>query len=140
VRVRLDTPPPGVNDKPVITAVGVDPQTKEVWAAIGDMLVHFDSGGGREDMYYLLLTNGSSLKPTSILVEPDRLLIAADPFGIYEFPRPDRPAPLSPAGAASIGSTTIVPEQVSAAPKPHRRPLSQAAPTPPPASAAAAQQ
>jgi hypothetical protein len=130
VRVRLDTPPPGVNDKPVITAAGVDPETKEVWATIGDTLVHFDSGGGREEMYYLLLTDGSSLKATSIVVEPNRLLIAADPFGIYEFPRPDKPAPASQASNASNVTGTIVPAQASSAPNPHRRPLSQSAPAP----------
>jgi hypothetical protein len=134
VRVRLDTPPPGVNDKPVITAAGVDPQTKEVWAAIGDTLVHFDSGGGREEMYYLLLTDGSSLKPTSIVVEPNRLLIAADPYGIYEFPRPDRPAPAPEAANASSLYGTAVPQRAPAATNPHRRPLSQA--TPPPATSA----
>ncbi len=138
VRVRLDTPPPGADDKPAITAAGVDPQTKEVWAAIGDTLVHFDSGGGREEMYYLLLTDGSSLKPTSILVEPNRLLIAADPFGIYEFPRPDKPAPTAQASAASSGSSAIVPEQVSPASKPHRRPLSPTTTPPTPAPTAPA--
>jgi hypothetical protein len=132
VRVRLDTPPPGAQGKPVITAVGVDPLTHELWAAIGDTLVHFDSGGAREDMYYLLLTDGTSLTPTSILVEPNRLLVAADPYGIYEFPRPDKPAPPSTEASAAPASSSVVPDQVVPAPKPHRRPLSQATPTPSP--------
>jgi hypothetical protein len=110
VRYYLDNPPPGANQKPVITAVGVDPSTQDVWAGIGDKLVHFDSNGGRLDMYYLLLTDQESLKPTSILVEPDRLLIAADPWGIYEFPRPDKPSAAAPAQRA------IVPQQISPAP------------------------
>jgi hypothetical protein len=138
VRVRLDTPPPGVNDKPVITAAGVDPQTKDVWAAVGDTLIHFDSGGGREEMYYLLLTDGSSLKPTSIVVEPNRLLIAADPYGIYEFPRPDKPAPAASAAPASGVKATIFPDKVSSPANPHRRALSQT--TPAPASTSGAQQ
>jgi hypothetical protein len=133
VRVRLDNPPPGADARPVITAVGVDPLTHELWAGIGDTLVHFDSGGAREDMYYLLLTDGASLKPTSILVEPNRLLIAADPYGIYEFPRPDKPAAPSPAVSATPASNSILPEQMTPAPKPHRRPLSPSAPTPAPA-------
>jgi hypothetical protein len=131
VRVRLDNPPPGAEGKPVITAVGVDPQTHELWAAIGDTLVHFDSGGAREDMYYLLLTDGTSLKPTSILVEPNRLLVAADPYGIYEFPRPDKPAPPSTTNNAPA-SDSIAPQQLTPAPKPHRKPLSQATPAPTP--------
>ena len=135
VRVRLDNPPPGAEDKPVIGAVGIDPVTHELWAAIGDTLVHFDSGGAREDMYYLLLTDGTSLKPTSILVEPNRLLVAADPYGIYEFPRPDKPAPPSTAASVTPASNSIVPDQITPAPKPHRKPLSQTTPTTPSAPA-----
>jgi hypothetical protein len=135
VRVRLDNPPPGAEGKPVITAVGVDPLTHELWAAIGDTLVHFDSGGAREDMYYLLLTDGTSLKPTAILVEPNRLLVATDPYGIYEFPRPDKPAPPSTEASVTRASNSIVPDQVTPAPKPHRKPLSPTTPTPSPAAA-----
>jgi hypothetical protein len=131
VRIRLDNPPPGADGKPVIRAVGVDPLTHDVWEAVGDTLVHFDSSGAREETYYLLLTDGASLKPTSILVEPNRLLIAADPWGIYEFPRPDRPSyaahPLNPAPA----SNGIVPQQVNPAQRAHRQPLSQTSPSAP---------
>jgi hypothetical protein len=139
VRVRLDSPPPSADGKPFIAAVGVDPVTHEVWAAIGDTLVHFDSGGAREDMYYLVLTDGTSLKPTSILVEPDRLLVATDPWGIYEFPRPDKPsaapaanvAPVAAPASNAIIPQQIAPSQVAPAPKPHRQPQSLA-PTPAP--------
>jgi hypothetical protein len=132
VRLRLDNPPPGAEGKPVITALGVDPVTHELWAGIGDTLVHFDSGGAREDMYYLLLTDGASLTPTSILVEPNRLLIAADPYGIYEFPRPDKPVPPSQAADRAPKSDSIVPEQIAPASKPHRQPLRQTTPAPQP--------
>jgi hypothetical protein len=135
VRVRLDSPPPGADGKPVITAVGIDPVTHELWAAIGDTLVHFDSGGAREDMYYLLLTDGVALRPTSILVEPNRLLVAADPYGIYEFPRPDKPAPASTAASTPPASGSLVPDQITPAPKPHRRPLVETTPTASPAPA-----
>ncbi len=125
VRVRLDNPPPGADGKPIITAVGVDPLTKDVWEAVGDTLVHFDSDGAREEMYYLLLTDGATLKPTSILVEPNRLLIAADPWGIYEFPRPDKPSSASHAANAGSASNSLVPQQAAPAQNPRRQPLSQ---------------
>ena len=130
VRVRLDDPSPGADDKPAIGALGVDPVTKEVWAGIGDTLVHFDQSGTREDMYYLLLTDGTPLKPTSILVEPNRLLIAADPWGIYEFPRPDKPSAAQPSPAAKSApvSNSVMPEQRGPAARPHRVPLSQTTP------------
>ena len=97
VRVGLDDPSKHSSEKPVITAVGVEPETQEVWAAISDVLVHLDKFGNRIDTYYPVVTEGTSLKITSILVEPDRILVATDPWGIYEFARPDRrPQPPAP--------------------------------------------
>jgi hypothetical protein len=123
VRVRLDNPQPGADGKPVIAALGVDPVTHEVWAAIGDTLVHFDSGGGREGMYYLLLTDGTSLYPAAILVEPNRLLVAADPWGIYEFPRPDKASLAPPVANSTPASNSIRPAQIAPGPEPRRHPL-----------------
>ena len=40
------------------------------------------------EVYYLTMKGGARLKPTAVLVEPDRFLIAADPWGIFEFTRP----------------------------------------------------
>ncbi len=78
--------------KPKITAVAVDPRTHDVWAAIADTLVEFNADGSPMGLYYLTLAGGESLKVTALLVEPDRLLIAADPWGIFAFPRPDKPS------------------------------------------------
>lgn len=75
--------------KPEFTAVGVDPATQEVWAAVGNLLFHFDKDGNRIGAYSLYSTEQAFIKPNIILVEPDRLVIAADPFGIFAFPRPD---------------------------------------------------
>jgi hypothetical protein len=94
VRVNLgDLGSPAVLDNPVITAMAVDPETQDIWAGIGDTLVHFNRDGNPVGIYYLTLAGGASLKPTALLVEPDRLLIASDPWGIYEFARPDKLAP-----------------------------------------------
>lgn len=91
VRVNLgDLSSPAVLDKPVITAMAIDPETEEIWAGIGDTLVHFDKDGNLVGLYYLTLTGGMSLKPTALLVEPDRLLIASDPWGVFQFARPDK--------------------------------------------------
>jgi len=105
VRIALDDPSRRAPEKLIITAVGVDPETQEAWAAISDTLVHFDSNGNRLDTWYLATPNGASMKPTSILVEPNRILIASDLWGIFEFPRPDKPSPPS--------QNTIVPQQMS---------------------------
>ena len=80
----------------VISAVGVDPVTQEVWVALGDDLMKFDKDGNRVGKYRTLTTSGEDLAATSILVEPHRLLLADDPHGIFEFARPDQPATPAP--------------------------------------------
>lgn len=72
----------------IISAVGVDPQTEEAWIAIGTLLMRFDKDGQRLSSFRMFLPRGGGLEPSQILVEPDRLLIGADPQGIYEFPKP----------------------------------------------------
>jgi hypothetical protein len=113
LRVVLDDPSRGVQEKPVITAFGVDPETHEAWTAIGDTLVRFDNSGNRVDVYYPVITDGTSLKPAAILIEPDRILIASDPWGIYEFPRPDKPSPSSAPKNTPAPQNSIVPQQLS---------------------------
>ena len=90
LRVALDDPSKHQLEKPLITAVTVDPQTQEAWTAIGDMLVHLDSNGNRLDTYYMTIRGETTIKASAILVESDRILIASDSWGIYEFPRPDK--------------------------------------------------
>jgi hypothetical protein len=82
--------------KPVINAIGVDPATQEIWTAIGNALLHFSNDGNRLQTYRTVTKDGARVEPKAILVEPDRLLLAADPIGIFEFVRPDK-IPLTPA-------------------------------------------
>jgi hypothetical protein len=74
----------------IISAVGVDPQTQELWIAIGTLLMRFDKDGTRLSSFRTYMPSGARLEPSQILVEPDRLLIGADPQGIYEFPKPQK--------------------------------------------------
>jgi hypothetical protein len=77
--------------KPVINAVGVDPVDGDIWIAVDDELVHYDSTGDRKGTTYRTFTaDGTRVAPVSILVEPTRLLLAADPIGVYAFARPDK--------------------------------------------------
>ncbi len=88
LRVNLGDLGGASTDKPAITATAVDPSTGELWAGIGDTLIHFSKEGNPEEVYYLTMKGGGALKPTALLIEPERFLIAADPWGIFEFPRP----------------------------------------------------
>jgi hypothetical protein len=72
----------------IISAVGVDPQTQELWISIGTLLMRFDKDGQRISSFRTYLPHGGRLEPSQILVEAERILIGADPQGIYEFPKP----------------------------------------------------
>lgn len=74
----------------VINAVGMDAVTHELWVAIGNALVHFDKDGNRLLTYRTFTRDGARLEPCVILVEPDRLLLGADPLGVFDFARPDK--------------------------------------------------
>ena len=76
----------------IISAIGVDPQTQEVWIAIGTLLMRFDKDGQRLASFRTYLPSGARMEAAQILVEPDRLLIGADPQGIYVFPKPENPS------------------------------------------------
>ncbi len=75
---------------PILTAFGVDPVDGNVWMGLHNTLVHFDRDGILRSEYQVYTPKGYKLDATVILVEENRLLIGADPLGIYEFPRPDR--------------------------------------------------
>jgi hypothetical protein len=77
--------------KPEITAVSVDPATQEMWVGVGDALMSLSKDGTPIGVYYLTINGDVPLQPSALLVEPDRFLVAADPWGIFEFDRPDRP-------------------------------------------------
>jgi predicted DNA-binding WGR domain protein len=74
----------------ILTAVGVDRASGEVWIALYNTLLHFDKEGNRRASYQIYTPEGARLEANTILVEKDRLLIGSDPLGIYEFVRPDK--------------------------------------------------
>lgn len=80
----------------VIGAVGVDAATQHVWVAIGSSLVHFDRDGTRLLTYHTVTRQGLRIEATAILIEPDRILLADDPIGIFDFARPDKQQPGTP--------------------------------------------
>lgn len=77
----------------VINAIGVDPQTQEVWIAMGDDLMKFDKTGTRVARYRTLMPGGEDLNASAIIIEAHRILLADNPHGVFSFARPDLPAP-----------------------------------------------
>jgi hypothetical protein len=90
VKVNLDHSAASSPDKPVITAVGVDPNSQDIWAAVGKVLVHFDKNGSYLGEYFIATPEGAPLRVSAIIVERDRLIVASDSRGVYEFTRFDR--------------------------------------------------
>ncbi len=76
--------------KRILTAVGVERTTGEVWIALNNTLLHFDKEGNRRASYKIYTPEGARLEANTILVDKDRLIIGSDPLGIYEFDRPDK--------------------------------------------------
>ena len=74
----------------ILTAFGVDPVSGEVWMALHNTLLHFDKEGNRRSEYQIYTPEGARLEANTILVEENRLLIGADPQGVFDFERPDR--------------------------------------------------
>ena len=74
----------------VLTGLGVDRSTGEVWMALNNSLLHFDTAGNRQATYKIYTPSGARLEANTILVEKDQLIIGSDPLGLYLFDRPDR--------------------------------------------------
>jgi hypothetical protein len=79
--------------KRVLTAVGVDRDSGEVWMAVGNSLHRFDKDGTRRAGYKLYTPEGARLEASIIVVQKTLLMIGSDPLGIYAFDRPDKKIP-----------------------------------------------
>lgn len=75
--------------KQVLTAVGVEKQTGEVWIALGNLLLRFDKDGNRRATFRLYTPQNARLDAVAIVIEKDRLIIGGDPLGVFEFERLD---------------------------------------------------
>lgn len=85
------SPSPNNPINKIISAIGVDPNTQEVWLALGGILMHFNAEGLRQGIYRTYTPERVRLEAVAILVEADRLLLAGEPGGVFAFPRPDKP-------------------------------------------------
>jgi hypothetical protein len=119
VKLNLDHFAADSGERPAITAVGIDPATQEIWAAVGKVLVHFDKGGRYLGEYYIVTPEGTWLRASAIVVEPDKLIVASDSRGVYEFARLDRRSAPKAAVQATVASPgTQQPDAVTPA-QPH---------------------
>ena len=77
--------------KPVVNAVGVDPASETSGSpSATNWCTTIRTGNRKGTTYRTFSPEGARVEPVSILVEPDRLLLAADPVGVFAFARPDK--------------------------------------------------
>ena len=76
--------------KLVLTGVGIDRETGEVWMAVGNNLLRFDKEGTRRGGYKLYTPDGARLEASIIVLQKEQILIGNDPLGVYVFERPDK--------------------------------------------------
>ncbi len=74
--------------KRILTAMGVDRSSGEVWMGLHNTLLYFDKEGNRRASYQIYTPEGARLEANTIVVEKSLLLIGGDPQGVYEFERP----------------------------------------------------
>lgn len=88
VRINLDHDRAPADEKPMITAIGVDPEREEVWAAIGNTLLEFDKDGQELRTYYVTTPEGMPLRPNALIIERNRILVSSDSLGVFSFEPP----------------------------------------------------
>jgi hypothetical protein len=119
VKVNLDHFVDTSKENPKITALGVDPVSQDMWAGIGRTLAHFDNNGDYLGDYFIATPEGALVRASAIIVEPDRLIVATDTRGVYEFAR------ASASGRSSLPSAIIIqpkPQPALQQPKPQSTP------------------
>lgn len=77
----------------IVTAIGVDPVSQDLWVAMGTLLLHFDRDGARRGTYRTFTADLQRVEASAILVESARLVISSDSIGAFAFPRPDKQPP-----------------------------------------------
>jgi hypothetical protein len=71
----------------IISALAIDPETQELWLALGNLLMHFDNADNNTGSGRAYTTAGARMVPSFILPEKDDLLLGNTALGIYEFSR-----------------------------------------------------
>lgn len=77
----------------VITAIGADSDSQSVWIAMENLVLVFNRDATEHREYRAYTPENARLPVDAIVVEPDRLILASETLGAYEFARPDKPAP-----------------------------------------------
>lgn len=92
VRVNLDRNRDTDEKAPTISAMAFDPDTNQLWVAIGNRLLAFDKDGQLVETSGIATPGETTMHANSLIVERDRILIATDSSGVLSFGRPSSTA------------------------------------------------
>jgi hypothetical protein len=71
----------------IISAIGIDAETQQLWLALGNLVMHFDNADNNTASGRAYTTTGVRMVPSFVLPEKDDLLLGNTALGIYEFSR-----------------------------------------------------
>lgn len=71
----------------IISAMGLDAETQQLWLALGNLVMHFDNADNNTASARAYTTTGVRMVPSFVLPENDDLLLGNTALGIYEFSR-----------------------------------------------------
>jgi hypothetical protein len=95
-KITIEQGATAASRKSAIEALATDPESDEVWIAIFDELIEIGKDGNRRAAYRTSTQDGTRIEPGAILIEHNRILIADDELGIFDFPLPERLPTSSP--------------------------------------------
>lgn len=87
---RQEQKPKAPSFRRVLTGLGVDRASGEIWMALNNNLLHFNAAGDRLATYKIYTPEGARLEANTILIQKDQLIIGSDPLGLYLFEQPDK--------------------------------------------------
>jgi hypothetical protein len=83
----------GITPHEIISAIGVDSASHEVWMALGDHLLRLSPAGEILAGVRTYGPSGSRIESESILAEPNRLLLGSATQGVYAVVKPEIASP-----------------------------------------------
>jgi hypothetical protein len=88
--------------------MALDPETGQLWVALGNRLVAFDKDGLLLETSAISAGEGNALHITGLIVERSRILIATETSGVLSF---ERRTPVPNTGAFRLAAQPVNPSR-----------------------------
>jgi hypothetical protein len=108
VRINLDRNREVAEEPQTISVMALDPETGQLWVALGNRLVAFDKDGLLLETSAISAGEGNALHITGLIVERSRILIATETSGVLSF---ERRTPVPNTGAFRLAAQPVNPSR-----------------------------